>query len=57
VVEKQIEPKVLSPGFERHLSPNESKAYTQFDEELAQVSEELAFEVAFLRFGVRKSRI
>jgi hypothetical protein len=48
VVKQEIDFEIFASDFEWHLAADESKADTKLDQELAQVSEESSFEVAFL---------
>jgi hypothetical protein len=49
VVEKQIEPEILSADFERNLAPDKSEAGAELDEKLTQMFQESSFQIALLR--------
>ena len=55
MIEKQVQPEVLSSDFKRNLAPDKRKSYSQLYEKLAQVCQEFPFEVALLcLFGERQ---
>jgi hypothetical protein len=57
MVEKEIELEVFSANFKRHLVADECKADAKFDQESAQLCEEVAFEIALLRFVRERQKI
>ena len=57
VIEKKVNPKILSSDFQRILAPDEREPNSQLKEELAYVLEKTRLEVALLRFAGEREEI